>query len=229
MKTKEELEDELGDWHATFPGKNASEVCDMIATSRNERDMLKAQLAQRDWDIDAYRGALGYTVPGDHTGKLSDGTVPQCGICNSEHRKTLEMQLEQAQERCSFMKDALKQIAKGAVDVDRAKVVSMFKPMIKSKDITKEDSLIAAIEGSYEGMSHSDLVLTCKMLARGRAHWQSEAEQLRAQLQQAEERCSFMKEALKQIANPVKRGYEMQTIARKALDLFPDAGKVMGK
>lgn len=37
-------------------------------------------------------------------------------------------------------------------------------------------SLLSAIEGSYEGMKHSDLVETCKMLARGRAAWQREYE-----------------------------------------------------
>lgn len=37
-------------------------------------------------------------------------------------------------------------------------------------------SLLSAIEGSYEGMSHADLVLTCNMLARGRSAWQKECE-----------------------------------------------------
>lgn len=41
-------------------------------------------------DIEAYRSALGYSIPGNHNGRLSDGTVPQCGMCNSEHRKNLE-------------------------------------------------------------------------------------------------------------------------------------------
>lgn len=32
-------------------------------------------------DRDAYRAALGYEVPGDCTGRLRDGTTPQCGFC----------------------------------------------------------------------------------------------------------------------------------------------------
>jgi hypothetical protein len=32
-------------------------------------------------DVEAYRGALGYPVRGDHNGLLSDGTRPVCGIC----------------------------------------------------------------------------------------------------------------------------------------------------
>lgn len=38
------------------------------------------------------------------------------------------------------------------------------------------NSLLSAIEGSYEGMSHADLVMTCNMLARGRTTWQRECE-----------------------------------------------------
>lgn len=45
------------------------------------------------------------------------------------------------------------------------------------------DSLIAAIEGNFKGMSHSDLVLTCEMLTRGREAWKKEAEELKAKLE----------------------------------------------
>jgi hypothetical protein len=38
-------------------------------------------------EVDAYRGALGYAVPGDHDGKLSDGSTPRCGICDALERK----------------------------------------------------------------------------------------------------------------------------------------------
>jgi hypothetical protein len=37
-------------------------------------------------DLHAYRGALGYAVPGWHDGKLSDGTTPRCGICDARAR-----------------------------------------------------------------------------------------------------------------------------------------------
>ena len=40
----------------------------------------------------------------------------------------------------------------------------------------QEDSLVAAIEGNFKSMSHSDLVLTCEMLTRGREAWKKECE-----------------------------------------------------
>lgn len=41
------------------------------------------------------------------------------------------------------------------------------------------DSLIAAINGDRSGMSHSDLVLTCNMLERGRTAWRRDFEELK--------------------------------------------------
>lgn len=68
-----------------------------------ERDALSETLRRLTHDIEAYRGALGYSVPGDHDGKLSNGTVPQCGMCNSQDRMdkrrrldTVRCQLESA-------------------------------------------------------------------------------------------------------------------------------------
>lgn len=34
-------------------------------------------------DIEAYRGAFGYSVPGHHNGRLSNGEMPQCGLCDA--------------------------------------------------------------------------------------------------------------------------------------------------
>lgn len=34
-------------------------------------------------DIEAYRGALGYSVPGNCNGRLSSGDYPKCGLCES--------------------------------------------------------------------------------------------------------------------------------------------------
>ena len=65
---------------------------------------------------------------------------------------------------------------------------------MKTKQTTKEqhppstqaagsaESLVAAIEGNLNGMAHGDLVLTCKMLERGRATWRKEAEAFKATL-----------------------------------------------
>lgn len=55
---------------------------------------LKEEVERLKWDIEAYRGALGYSVPGNHTGKLTNGETPQCGICNSEHRKNIDKEVE---------------------------------------------------------------------------------------------------------------------------------------
>ncbi len=41
------------------------------------------QVAMMQHDIEAYRGALGYSIPGNHDGKLCDGTTPKCGLCEA--------------------------------------------------------------------------------------------------------------------------------------------------
>ncbi len=78
MRTKyeQQLQDELGDWHATFPGKDAAQVCDMLAMARKERDALKTQLQQAQ-----------------------------------ERCSFMQEALKQIAERCSFIQEALKQIA----------------------------------------------------------------------------------------------------------------------
>lgn len=47
---------------------------------------------------------------------------------------------------------------------------------------TQDESLLGAIKGDRNKMSHRDLVLTCQMLERGRAAWRKESEALRATL-----------------------------------------------
>ena len=44
----------------------------------------EAQIAALSHDIQAYRGALGYSVPGDHDGILSDGRLPINGIAEAQ-------------------------------------------------------------------------------------------------------------------------------------------------
>lgn len=48
---------------------------------------LERRVEQLEHDIEAYRGALGYSVPASHNGKLTDGGKPQCGLCNSEYTR----------------------------------------------------------------------------------------------------------------------------------------------
>jgi hypothetical protein len=52
-------------------------------------------------------------------------------------------------------------------------------------DTTKEESLIAAIQDNYEGMAKSDLILTLRMVQRGRARWEAEATALQSKLSAA--------------------------------------------
>lgn len=54
--------------------------------------------------------------------------------------------------------------------------------VVSSSDGGFGESLVAAIEGDYARMRHSDLVLTCRMLERGRGQWRVEAEELKATL-----------------------------------------------
>lgn len=94
---------------------------------------------------------------------------------------------------------------------------------MEPKSISKEDSLVAAIEGNYSKMAHADLVLTCQMLTRGRAAWRKEAEDAKKEiehlnkalalkldatdagkamlerLQKAEEDCTILKDRLQEV------------------------------
>jgi len=47
---------------------------------------IRAEMAKLKRDCIAYQGALGYAVPGWHDGKLSDGTVPSCGMCEARDK-----------------------------------------------------------------------------------------------------------------------------------------------
>jgi hypothetical protein len=57
------------------------QTCDKC--NPDELATLRAALEEAKRDIDAYRGALGYSVPGDHTGRLSTGFVPVNGIAQA--------------------------------------------------------------------------------------------------------------------------------------------------
>ena len=57
----------------------------------DEVSRLQDALSVTEADIRAYRGALGYPVPGDHDGRLRDGTYPVNGTAVA-----LEVQLRDA-------------------------------------------------------------------------------------------------------------------------------------
>ena len=46
-----------------------------------EKSAIEAQVLRHD--VEAYRACLGYTVSGDHDGRLSDGTLPNNGIAEA--------------------------------------------------------------------------------------------------------------------------------------------------
>jgi hypothetical protein len=48
-------------------------------------------------DIEAYRGALGYSVSGDHNGLLSDGTSVKCGLCEAREKELMQLRKRDAQ------------------------------------------------------------------------------------------------------------------------------------
>lgn len=66
----------------------------------------------------------------------------------------------------------------------------MTKTMNKPQTPTPDDSLVAAIEGDFKGMRHSDLVLTCEMLTRGREAWRKECEQAQRERDEARKELS---------------------------------------
>ena len=54
-------------------------------------DLLSA-LAEQAREIEAYRGALGYPVRGDHNGRLNDGTYPVNGIAEAKDKALARLQ-----------------------------------------------------------------------------------------------------------------------------------------
>jgi hypothetical protein len=52
----------------------------IIESARCGFEVLIRRIRSLEHDIEAYRGALGYPVRGDHDGRLSDGTTPINGI-----------------------------------------------------------------------------------------------------------------------------------------------------
>ncbi len=66
---------------------------------------LRRQLEDARHDILAYCVALGYPVPGDHNGLLTDGIQPKCGLCDAK-----ENQLAAASIREAGLRDAAKAV-----------------------------------------------------------------------------------------------------------------------
>jgi hypothetical protein len=101
-------------------------------------DELKRRLAEARHNIDAYRGALGHPVPGNHDGKLSDGTVPSCGLCDPVHRRAVE-----AERRLAACREALEVARVGMCAVavpdaaERAVLNDAFDHVTETLNLTK--------------------------------------------------------------------------------------------
>ncbi len=51
---------------------------------------LELALRAAEHNVVAYKFALGYPIPGNHNGKLSDGTTPRCGLCDAKEKRAAE-------------------------------------------------------------------------------------------------------------------------------------------
>jgi len=113
--------------------------CDntMCRYAREELRAVQDALAASEHDIEAYRGALGYAVRGDHNELLSDGTRPNNGIAEALHAQLAASEqrdmtslireafphytatMEQERERAEDYRDALVAIAASRCDEAR--------------------------------------------------------------------------------------------------------------
>jgi hypothetical protein len=99
----------------------------LIFALREESDALREERDRLEWDVQAYRGALGYSVSGDHSGRLTDGTFPSCGLCasRSEGFELLKNELQEAQiNNEANAQDATN--ARAQRDVLKAEMVSLM-------------------------------------------------------------------------------------------------------
>lgn len=75
-----------------------------INTERQEHSLcpdviagMVERIAALEIDIQAYRGVLGYPVPGDHNGFLSNGTLPTNGITDALNKRISDLECHAAQ------------------------------------------------------------------------------------------------------------------------------------
>lgn len=87
-------------------------------------------------DIDAYRGALGYSVPGDHDGRLwGKNEAPVCGMCGPKNNaiESLRAEVERLREvKIISIKDS-----SGGTYEHTAEVVSLKSQLSRLKEILK--------------------------------------------------------------------------------------------
>ena len=62
----------------------------------SQRGEAGKRIAELEADIQVYRGALGYAVPSGFGEKLTDGTIPRCGMCDANSKRASELEAELA-------------------------------------------------------------------------------------------------------------------------------------
>lgn len=65
---------------------------------------LVAAFRAYEHDCIAYRAALGYAAPGDHDGRLRDGTIPNNGIAEAQAQQIAQLEAEGAMLRHELAK-----------------------------------------------------------------------------------------------------------------------------
>ena len=78
----------------------------LIVALVNAYPAIRAALAAARRDIEAYRGAIGYSAPGDHDGRLSDGTTPICGLCDAKEKLLAAARSEALEEAAKVAEQA---------------------------------------------------------------------------------------------------------------------------
>jgi hypothetical protein len=71
----------------TGNGERAMRNAYLIAALLTVAGGMIAEIKQQRTDIEAYRGALGYPTRGDHDGRLTNGEVPRCGLCDARNQQ----------------------------------------------------------------------------------------------------------------------------------------------
>jgi len=118
-----------------------SRQCDMAREAEGEALSLRREIAVLKHDIDAYRGALGYTVPGGHDGRLTDGTFP-----NNSIAKALNEQIAALSERFNDQ----------AVDFQqaRAQIAGLKAELTKWKDLCVRQGMeIKRLREALDGLN----------------------------------------------------------------------------
>ncbi len=142
---------------------DAMPVAELIA----KLSKVTADLDAARHDIQAYRGALGYSIPGDHTGKLTNGTVPLNGLCDFEYRKNLEAERDAAQAACAEKDSALRFIRdecdwesddRIGLTCDKALSTSYGHDFIPTRELEPTIKLLDELEGLAQDFLDCDEV-----------------------------------------------------------------------